>query len=517
MKLLDNIVLASLFTVLAIGCADSVKSSGQKTDIEQSSDLGGDSAAPEDAGILPDSLADSGALLPDSNEPEPDTEEPVPDVGAPDVEEPPKEDKPTWWECRQAGFNQALTDQLKSVCNELHSNNPEQRKYGIRWVVLDDQMDVDAWVAERLSALNKYFEPAGFTFVTSSTMAVQNSTITDPGPDDKLSWDSLSSDLAQHLGSESTDTAKLVEELKAALSEVGVATNAINGLSVDKDLTAKAFIGTIARMRPTEIHVILTPMLNGTKGGGLSSGPSANPTGPRSSVVYMRTANEVASMVIAHEMGHFFGLIHPHMQETEETVEALATIDTAIHPKGHTAQEIILALGNSLGEDLDDAFDLKYPHWNSKSSVFKEFDQYRIGINEFWLGQDYFYRNLDGVPTGYDQLTKFVIDMQAGSPIFFKNFIAPGQGNNCSWNGESKDFSCEIGDPAMTFSASHPLVNDAILLDDGKRVNIMSYIAKTMGKQADPGNQVRFTEKSLEVMKLHANTPTRLLLRNHAL
>jgi hypothetical protein len=515
-----------MLLALAVGCGSPSDSPANGADAVVFTDIA-DTAKTDDSGTT-DTLeegdtsvteevldtADEGvdSNVPDISDSQPDTADPPADTDSP----PP--DKPTWWECRRAAAKQEMTEELLTNCDALFSSNPEKRTYGIRWVIKDPELDSEAWIASRLSTLNNFFESANFSFFTRSKIVVQNSAISDPANGAKYTLEALTTDTAQHFPSALSSSQGVLEGLKSKLLETGVAKGAVDNLTLDKVLDARAYMGIIARARPTVIHVIATPLLNGTKTGGLSSGPGGSAAARRGSVVALHTAEKLSKLVIAHETGHFFGLVHPHAQLEAKSAEAPATIETVIKTPQYTADELIAILEKELGGALEGAFELQFPHWNAvQSTTLKAFDKYRIAVNRFWLAKVNYYRYLDNEPVGYKNLLAFVTDLQSGNPIYYKNFIAPGAGNNCSWTGETQGFVCKIGSPSATYQGFHPMLAGSILLDGGKRANIMTYIAKTMSKDAQKEDFVRFSAEAVEVMKLHANTPVRLMLRNHAL
>ena len=441
------------------------------------------------------------------------------DAGAFDDASPtPESQSPTWFECRKSMVNGVITPEKTDQCNALHSVDPEERHYGIRWVFIDQNVVPEDWIEPRLAVLNDLFSPASFAFSTESIVVIQDSGISDPGKDKGLSFKGLTSDTAQHLGLADNSPEEVLAALKSTLSEQGVSELKVDALTLDGEVSAKEYFGAIARARPTELHVIVSPLLNGQSGGGLSSGPGTNPTEGRVSVVYHRSAASVADTVLAHEMGHFFGLKHPHAKLDEKSDHAEANFEDVVKKSPFSAEEQLAALKEHLGPQLAKEPPTMYPAWNgSQKDELQPFEAYRYGLSLIWLTKDYLYRSSENGPKGFKSAAAFVKAGQEGDPVFYKNFTWPGNGDNCGWNEKQVMFTCSYGTPPKNVKGTNPLLDGSIALAEGQRVNVMSYIGKSIPNKDELPDRVAFHENALTVLKVHANTPVRLMLRNLAL
>ena len=150
-----------------------------------------------------------------------------------------------------------------------------------------------------------------------------------------------------------SSAANTLQSLKAALLAAGVQKAKVDELKANMPLNAKQYLATLARARPQEIHVIVTPSLNGQAGGGLSSGPGTNPSNRQVSTVIVRSAETVSHMVLAHEMGHYFGLTHPHARLDQPAEVAPASLDQLVANLPWALDDLVTSLKTHLGEDLD--------------------------------------------------------------------------------------------------------------------------------------------------------------------
>jgi len=485
-----------------------------------SSDAGDsvDAAAVEDATLLdtnaPDTVATDSAPSDSMVE-----EVQIPDSVAPiDASPEPGDEFLTWFQCRHRMVKGQITPAETKLCADLHSEDPGARHYGIRWIFIDENVNPEEWIAPRLKVLNDIFAPASFTFSTASIVVIKGSVIEDPAVDGGLSWNALADETAQHFGGDTKDPAEVFAALKTKLQEEGVADGALEAISLEKPLTAKEYFGTIARARPTELHVIVSPLLNGKSGGGLSSGPGTNPTQGRVSVVYHRSADTVAMTVLAHEMGHFFGLKHPQTKLQEKADVAEADFAEIVKKSPFPADEQLDALKGQLGPDLQGDPTLLYPVWNgTQKNTMQPFERYRYALSLMWLTKDYLYRSTGNGPKGFKSTANFVKAGQEGTAMFYKNFGWPGNGDNSGWNVKQELFTCSYGTPPKVVKGTNALLDGTITLNEGTRINVMSYIGKTYPNKDELPDLMGFHPNALAVLKIHANTPVRLMLRNHAL
>ncbi len=78
-------------------------------------------------------------------------------------------------------------------------------------------------------------------------------------------------------------------------------------------------------------------------------------------------------------------------------------------------------------------------------------------------------------------------------------------------------FTCAYGTPPKNVKGTNPLLDGTIVLDEGARINVMSYIGKSYPDKDKLPDMMAFHDNAIPLLKLHANTPVRLMLRNHAL
>ena len=73
-----------------------------------------------------------------------------------------------------------------------------------------------------------------------------------------------------------------------------------------------------------------------------------------------------------------------------------------------------------------------------------------------------------------------------------------------------------MGSPPQAVTGTHAMVDGSIFFDEGQRMNVMTCIGKTLPPESLPELSA-FSARAIPIMHLHANTPMRLMLRNHAL
>ncbi|MDP6944191.1 MAG: hypothetical protein QF464_08585 [Myxococcota bacterium] len=426
---------------------------------------------------------------------------------------------PTWWQCRRALTTGSLTEEMEAACDLRYQAAPSKRRYGLRLVVLDGEVDPEPWFGPRLEALNALFAPAEMSFEVTSTVWIDETPIVDVVLDPPRSFEALTSDTAQHLGLEEADPAAVLQALKGRLEGDGVAPGALEVLTLETALPVRQYLGVMARARAEEIHVILAAKMNGVSVGGTSTGPGYNPTSASFSVVNLRVDDALDPIVLAHEMGHYFGLKHPHVKLEAASVQAAYSYEEALAGVSIDV-DVLEALTAHFGPELDGPLGEPYVSWRaSMDPTIKTFDGTRAAVSQLWLraGQTY-WMSPDG-PADFEGLADFIARAEAGEAIFYKNFNWPG-GTNCGWDTDLGMFSCWLATSdegeTETIPGDDPLLEGTITLDGGLRSNVMTYIAKTLeaGVAVDAS---AFVPAALEVLRFTANAPVRQLLRNHAL
>jgi len=494
------------------GCASSDEAgspldSGPSVD----ADAGRVDAGPVDT-VAPDTAADTampgdGSGTPDTFTPEDTAQPPAPPL------------LPTWWDCRRALTSSQLTVELEATCDALYLEPPAARRYGIRWVFLTDVDDTEAWIAQKLALLDTAFGSTGFSFQTSSVLKVEDPQVTLAQGEEKVSFDELYSDVAAHLEVDETDPQAVFSLLKQRMQAVGVHAQTVSNLSMDKLWVPQEFHGTMARLRPEELYVMVVGKINAENtAGGLSSGPGPSPIAARVSVVNIK-AGTVDAPAFPHEFGHYFGLKHPHGKRETDDPQVAFNFQDALE-KVPIEADLVIALQETLTPTMDGPLGELYTPYTIQGQATQKSTAARYAIAQLYLPQRYTYRiGLDG-PESFETLLDFVTHGASGEPLFYKNITQkPGPtqtSNNCYWDDVAGMIACDLGDPSQSFLGTDPMLAGSIVLDEGQSANIMSYIGKVL--PTSPENlMVAYTPEQVQVMRVHANTPVRLLLRNHAL
>ncbi len=432
---------------------------------------------------------------------------------------PPNEPLPTWWDCRRALVSGQMTAPLKATCDSMYLEPPVERVYGIRWVFLTDVGDQEQWIAHKLSLLESAFDFTGFRFQTRSVLEIVDPAVVLSQSDNKVPFETVVKDVSAHLDVDETDPAIVLSLLKERMASVGVSAGALETIKPDKLWAPQEFHSTMARLRPEEIHVIVVQKLNETNtAGGLSSGPSSNPTGPRVSVVHIKGGN-VEAPAFPHEFGHFFGLKHPHGQREGQEMQVPFSFQDALD-KVPFEMDMVVALQDTLTPSLDGPLGELYTPYTIKGAAVKENTERRYAVGQLYLAHGYTYRNGDDGPEAFGSLLDFVTHGASGEPLFYKNFTqkkSDEQGpNNCFWDDVADMIACELGVPTQLYLGTDPMLDGTLVMDQGQTANIMTYMGKVL-PLTDDNMMVAFTPEQVQVMKVHANTPVRQTLRNHAL
>jgi hypothetical protein len=432
----------------------------------------------------------------------PDTIEPEPTGPLP----------PTWWQCRMGLTAGQLGPAEKARCDRHHTHAPASRRYGIRWVFLEQVASPEAWVAERLAIANTLYAPAGFHFETDSIVQLPEATLKDAVVAPNPTLGSLIGDVALHLELDALEPADILVQLQERLLEVGVSDLAVAGLTLDAAIPSRVFFGMMARARPEVIHVMVMASVGGAAG--MSSPPGYLPNGLNTSLVFLHALEDLSPVVLPHELGHFFGLRHPQGDSELNVYELPVAFSDGVEEPFMVNH--MTALGNWLGPSLEGPLGEPFVAYSLPFGEMMLAEGLRIAILEVWLLWRYSFRYGASGPEAFTSVADYLDWGASGGTAYRKNVAwtsATGPGGNCGWDVSVEKIRCLVGEPPTAVDGDDPFLDGSIVLNGGKTANIMTYIGKLLDVSFE-NPMVAFTPDQMEVLRVGANTPLRQLLRN---
>ena len=417
----------------------------------------------------------------------------------------------TWTQCRQRWAEDRLSDLETTFCDQRYRQPPVDRIFGIRFVFLNPVDEPAEWIAPRLDAINRIFEPAGMSFIQAAVVNAGEGQIQVVQDGPSLSLEDRITDLRIHLEMPDARLQACLDLLKARLLESGAHGQSVAALNAESEFDNRQFLFLMSRATPADIYFVVTDQINDELNVGGWALPPFHPvpTLERSIVAVRSTAPSVT--IPAHELGHYFGLKHPHAHSRQNGNEHLFQSGRLVPAyRARDTHHIFDVLQTHFGPTYDDPYVEAYPAYDEPMDRYADFEALRFALMDTWVRWRLTYH--PGL-TAYESLGAFVADARGRASIGQLNYIS--EANNCQWRPDSQTFGCGYpnGDEALT--AASPLLNNRILFDEGREVNVMSYIRQT-GDEAIPRGYGLF-EEQIDVLHVSANAPQRLSLRNYAL
>ncbi len=445
---------------------------------------------------------------------------------------------PTWAECRRAHLAGSVDPQLAADCVRLHRSAPGPRAdgttqiYGIRWVVMTP-LPSPTYIADNLRVMNQMYNPAGIVWRTEETHDISAATLTvDTGDNqDGGPWalETLRGDIAAHLGLPPNTTAQqALQELQRRLRGEGVSATEVNRLTATAEVRPKGFLQTIARTRPELFHVFIV-----AGGGNAGTRDFLAVDSARTNVGILRAEPfDQTPIVLAHEVGHFFGLKHTHGDgdpRNRDEVEYDAA--RLVGRWGTTGAFDVLAaqgFGNRLNQPLS-AVSTYLPH-DATEAEAATFSTFIDALVDVYVLPDLLYeRRSSGamvtVGRGANRLGDFRTRIDRAGTMYWKVFGKkfPDQSRLTNCNHDPNDLTlplvCTYGMEMR--SGDDALLDDLVTTHGGTRSDLMSYVVP-MNANGDPiwtasDPEKAFTPTQIELLSVYANAPWMGLLRNYAL
>ena len=422
---------------------------------------------------------------------------------------------PTWAMCRQIFLKDALDDDTKIICDDLYLEAPLERHYGIRFIMIRSQEDQDTWLYERMDYMQALFEPEGIRFSTKSVEDFSATVAPGATGETMIRVGDAAPDIAKFMGIALTDEETVVETLAETLQGLGVNEMRLRNLSPDSQMPDAIFWSILARSDPEHIVVIVTDdIIPGGGSGSKASPPPVDTTDPKAGIVFLN-ANSTGTgrdnpMVMAHEMGHYFGLIHTFHQPEGSNIERCE----------FDAESRDLQFSNDFAS-IEPKDALLY-HWNLQESPTEvylpynasdedvgNFEAYRKALTFFGTEHHFSYQG-DGetIPSNAEYWEL----MESSASVYVKNFIARGS-NNCEMATDTGIIGCNID--GTFISGADPLLDGTVIFQNGTVGNLMSYISPENSMGAVPHDTLHHDQ--FVVTRITSHSASHQALRNYSL
>ena len=424
---------------------------------------------------------------------------------------------PTWADCRIQSQMDGADRIATNLCERLHRAPPESRRFGIRWVFLNAVEDPQAWTQERIDVANRLYASTEIEFETSTIIEIQDSVVDVLNGQTRLSLRERLDDLVAHLGLEDDEPAAVITALKERLLAVGCDAERVGNLGANTQLPHGAFLSMMARSFHEEIYVVIGDRPATQAGvGGFSSPPIRRFGWLQRSFIALKTSHRRLT-VLAHELGHYFGLKHPHaLSQEDEDACRFNSRQVESRYRARETHQLWQVLGEVLGEQLDADLPVIYPAFDATDTELLDTYAARWAIADTWARQRFV---MTSDFEAFDSFAAYIEHWRAGTEILQRNFMFTADNgraqNNCRWHEQDEVFACTYPEHQRDLAADHDLLDGVILFDSGRLSNLMSYIRQP-GNDA-PARQAGFTDEQIQIIKMSASATARLGLRNHAL
>jgi hypothetical protein len=424
---------------------------------------------------------------------------------------------PTWADCRIYSQRDSVDPETMRLCQQLHRASPPARRFGIRWVFLNAVDDPTAWTQERIDVANRLYADTDIEFETSTIVEIEDSVVDVLNGQTQLSLADRVADLVAHLGLQDDQPAAVINAFKARLLAVGCDPERVGRLGGNTRLKHGVFLAMMARSFHEEIYVVIGDRPSIQAGvGGFSSPPIRRFDWLQRSYIALKTSHQRRT-ILAHELGHYLGLKHPHSlsQEGEDSCR-FNSQQVEANYRARESHQLWQVLSDVLGEALDGELPEIYPAFDATNEELLDTFAARLALADTWARRR-FVVNSQFEP--FESFAAYIEHWRSGAEFLQRNFMYVDENgrnkNNCVWQEQQEVFACTYPQHQRNLSWDHALLDGVILFDSGRLSNLMSYIRQP--GNAAPARQAGFSHEQMQIIDLSANASARLGLRNHAL
>lgn len=418
-----------------------------------------------------------------------------------------------WADCWFGHKENSLSSTEDADCASYYSEAPTSRLYDLRWVFLNVSAEEipDDWTDTQLANLNAVFGQWNFQFQNGEQVIIPDAVAEANDYYDEWTLREALPDLRAQLGL-SEDEATALAELKAQLAERYVSQEELDNITLDSTYNTGGMFRLASRARSESITVIVRPNLDAS---GRSGGPPPEFHISRGGGVELRTSqmNSPIGSTFPHEMGHYFGISHTHAPDVDA-----AEADFGFDQRWSRMDNDGDALKAVIGEDWSGEIGEPYLAYDDSDESLTDFHEL-MTQSFFWPTWEFLY---SGEFEPFDNLSDFVQTGESGETVYRTNFgrnyeqgVSEWGGINCIWNSISDIGQCRYReDPIIRLNSSHPLLENKIFFENGTVSNLMSYITPPYENVT---SRRGITDAQLDMIRLHANAPMRMLHTNHCL
>ena len=422
---------------------------------------------------------------------------------------------PTWVDCWMKHKAGNMTTEMQTDCDTYYTNSPTNRLYGIRWIFLNVSHDEipDDWINLQLTNLNGVFGQWDFQFQTDEVVVIPEAVAESDDYYQEWTLEEIMPDLRAQLNL-SEDYELALNELKSQLAERHVSQEELDNLTSDTNFRTGAAFRLASRARAESITVVIRPNLDSV---GMSGGPTPEFHHIRGGAVELSTSllNSGGLTTFPHEVGHYFGISHSHAPDYDDSVA-----DFGFEQRWGRLAHDGEAIKRVVGDDWSQPFGEPWLSYDGEEQSLIEFQEL-MGEAFLWPTWSFLYKSDH---QNFESLADFIEYGESGETVYRKNFLrnyafedgepVEWSGNNCIWNSFEDEGQCRYNEPVVIFSSSHPSLNNSIFFENGTVSNLMSYITPPYENFT---TRRGITDTQLDMIRFTANTPFRLLLRNHAM
>ena len=397
----------------------------------------------------------------------------------------------TWTQCRRAYLAGTLVGDDRADCDALHRSAavPDTdgitHRFGLRLVYLNASAPVSGYVDHSVDVMSDLYRPAGIAFEIHEVLDITVPlTVTDTSDPGTWTLQELRGDIAAHLelpGNPSATAA--LDALKSRLLAAQCDPDAVADLSLSSRYRVKAFLQLMARVRPALMFLYLTPA--GENMGTRSAYP-ADDIRTNISTLRLDATTASAPLILAHEMGHAFGLKHSHGKGDPRQIDELLFNDanlTRTWGSDGPFVHMTSRLGNKLHRDLwtHNPY-LPYDASEAKAVAFETF--VRAAIDTYVLPSQLYRKNNAGnrvpIDSNNGPLAALRSAMRNERALYYKiigkKFSDQSRISNCNHPLDmTEPLSCTYG-AGQSESGTDAFLDAHVTLENGTRSDLMSYI-----------------------------------------